>query len=297
MCLTFADMLMRSVFNAPIEAATELIRIEIALLVFASLPVLSATNAHIAVDLLDGPFRKFHRERWRDAAVALICAVILWYPAGRIVDLAEHARSYGDVTDYLAISTFYIAYFIAAMTYITSLALLGRGLLHLFARKCWSLNVIESLIGFVAVFVLVLLRIPIAFAMGLFVNKGGISRERYTVSNAFLGHFRGGWCLGHSHSTVGNPVKWLTGHTILAVGGAHHRARVPASGPAGPRASWGERLNALSHAWAALWFGIVVIVVIVISRITPPVGLNVFILNGVVRDVATVTVFRGVTPF
>jgi TRAP-type C4-dicarboxylate transport system permease large subunit len=28
--------------------------------------------------------------------------------------------------------------------------------------------------------------------MGLFVNKGGISRELYQVSNAFLGHFRGG---------------------------------------------------------------------------------------------------------
>ena len=94
---------------------------------------------------------------------------------------------------------------------------------------------IASAIGFFAVFILVLLRLPIAFAMGfvgmigliyetsytasismvsrlmidtsqdyglsviplfilmgLFVNKGGISRELYQVSNAFLGHFRGG---------------------------------------------------------------------------------------------------------
>lgn len=133
MCLTFTDVLMRSMFNAPIEAATELIRIGIALIVFAALPVLSGTNAHISVDLLDGPFRKLRLERWRDAAVALICAAMLWYPAGRIVDLAERARGYGDVTEYLAIPTFYIAYFIAGMTYITALVLLGRGLLHLFA--------------------------------------------------------------------------------------------------------------------------------------------------------------------
>lgn len=133
MCLTFADVLMRSMFNAPIEAATELIRIGIALIVFAALPVLSGTNAHISVDLLDGPFRRFHLERWRDAAVALICAAMLWYPAGRIVDLAERARGYGDVTEYLSIPTFFIAYFIAVMTYITALVLLGRGLLHLFA--------------------------------------------------------------------------------------------------------------------------------------------------------------------
>ncbi|ANP38747.1 MULTISPECIES: TRAP transporter small permease [Rhodobacterales] len=133
MCLTFADVLMRSVFNAPIEAATELIRIGIALIVFAALPVLSAQNGHIAVDLLDGPFRRMRLERWRDAAVALICAVMLWYPAGRVVDLAERSRSYGDVTEYLSIPTFYIAYFIAAMIYVTAVALIGRGLLHLIA--------------------------------------------------------------------------------------------------------------------------------------------------------------------
>ena len=46
-----------------------------------------------------------------------------------------------------------------------------------------------------------------------------------------------------------------------------------------------------------IWFGIVVVVVTEISLITPPVGLNVYILKGVVGDVATATVFRGVTPF
>ncbi|WP_372891596.1 TRAP transporter large permease [Rhodosalinus sp.] len=46
-----------------------------------------------------------------------------------------------------------------------------------------------------------------------------------------------------------------------------------------------------------VWFGIVVVVVVEISLITPPVGLNVFILRGVVGDVSTGTIFRGVTPF
>ena len=133
MCLTFADVLMRSIFNAPIEAATELIRIGIALVVFAALPVLSGRNGHIAVDLMDGPFQRLRLERWRDAVVAIACAVMLWFPANRIVDLAERARGYGDVTEYLEIPTFYIAYFIAAMTFLTAAALLGRGLMHLFA--------------------------------------------------------------------------------------------------------------------------------------------------------------------
>ena len=46
-----------------------------------------------------------------------------------------------------------------------------------------------------------------------------------------------------------------------------------------------------------IWFGIVVVVVTEISLITPPVGLNVFVLKGVVGDVTTGTIFRGVTPF
>ena len=46
-----------------------------------------------------------------------------------------------------------------------------------------------------------------------------------------------------------------------------------------------------------IWFGIVVVVVTEISLITPPVGLNVFVLRGVLPDVRTGTIFRGVTPF
>ncbi len=46
-----------------------------------------------------------------------------------------------------------------------------------------------------------------------------------------------------------------------------------------------------------VWFGILVVVVTEISLITPPVGLNVFVLSGVLKDVSTRTIFKGVTPF
>jgi tripartite ATP-independent transporter DctM subunit len=46
-----------------------------------------------------------------------------------------------------------------------------------------------------------------------------------------------------------------------------------------------------------IWFGIIVVVVTEISLITPPVGLNVFVLRAVVGDVPTATIFKGVTPF
>jgi C4-dicarboxylate transporter DctM subunit len=410
----------------------------------------------------------------------------------------------------------------------------------------------ESLIGFAAVLVLVLLRMPIAFSMGLvgmiglvyetsfrgsismvarliidasqdyglsvvplfvlmglFVNKGGISRELYQVSNAFLGHFRGGLAMativacggfaaicGSSLATAATMAKvampemrkygyadslstasiaaggtlgiLIPPSVILVIYGLltetsigklfvagiipgilgilfyliavrYSVARNPAAGPAGPRSSWPERITALKGVWAVLllfflvigglygaldfwpihlafspteaagmgaagaflialfrgslniagiyevlretamttaslfsvligawifsnfvnlaglpealrgavtaydvpawvvmililgiyialgcvfeslsmllltvpiffplvkslgfdpvWFGIIVVVVTEISLITPPVGMNVFILKGVVGDVQTATVFKGVTPF
>ncbi|WP_054301785.1 TRAP transporter large permease [Gemmobacter sp. LW-1] len=410
----------------------------------------------------------------------------------------------------------------------------------------------DSLIGFAAVLVLVLLRMPIAFAMGLvglvgyaletnfrgaismaarlvidtsqdyglsvvplfilmglFVNKGGISRELYQVSNAFLGHFRGGLAMativacggfaaicGSSLATAATMSKvampemrkfgyadslstasiaaggtlgilippsvilviyglltetsigqlFIAGIIPGALGILFYLAAVyisvlrnPAAGPAGPRATWGQRLAALRGVWSVLllfglvigglygaldvwpihltfspteaagmgamgaflialarggltladirevleetalttaslfavligawifsnfvniaglpealangvmemglapwmvmalivliyvalgcvfeslsmllltvpiffplvtgmgfnpvWFGIIVVVVTEISLITPPVGLNVFILKGVVGNVSTATIFRGVTPF
>ncbi|MEL6640113.1 MAG: TRAP transporter large permease [Pseudomonadota bacterium] len=48
---------------------------------------------------------------------------------------------------------------------------------------------------------------------------------------------------------------------------------------------------------ALIWFGIIVVVVTEISLITPPIGLNVFVLRSVVTDVSAATIFRGVTPF
>lgn len=46
-----------------------------------------------------------------------------------------------------------------------------------------------------------------------------------------------------------------------------------------------------------VWFGIVVVVVTEISLITPPVGLNVFVLSGLVKDISTGTIFKGILPF
>jgi TRAP-type C4-dicarboxylate transport system permease large subunit len=46
-----------------------------------------------------------------------------------------------------------------------------------------------------------------------------------------------------------------------------------------------------------IWFGIVVVVAIEISLITPPIGLNVYMLKSIIPDVQATTIFRGVAPF
>jgi len=46
-----------------------------------------------------------------------------------------------------------------------------------------------------------------------------------------------------------------------------------------------------------IWFGVVVVIVIEMGMITPPVGLNVFVVKTAAQDVPMATIFRGVTPF
>jgi len=53
----------------------------------------------------------------------------------------------------------------------------------------------------------------------------------------------------------------------------------------------------LSENETKIWFGIIILVVVEIGLITPPVGLNVFIINAIARDVPMRQTFKGVVPF
>ncbi len=46
-----------------------------------------------------------------------------------------------------------------------------------------------------------------------------------------------------------------------------------------------------------VWFGIVIVMVVELGLITPPIGMNVFVIKGMAPDVPLETIFRGVTPF
>lgn len=53
----------------------------------------------------------------------------------------------------------------------------------------------------------------------------------------------------------------------------------------------------LAAGFDPIWFGVIAVIVIEMGMITPPVGLNVFVVRGVAGDVALRTVFAGVIPF
>jgi tripartite ATP-independent transporter DctM subunit len=46
-----------------------------------------------------------------------------------------------------------------------------------------------------------------------------------------------------------------------------------------------------------VWFGIIIVIVVQIGLISPPVGMNMFVVKSMLPDVATSTIFRGVLPF
>jgi TRAP-type C4-dicarboxylate transport system permease large subunit len=47
----------------------------------------------------------------------------------------------------------------------------------------------------------------------------------------------------------------------------------------------------------AIWFGILVLIVVEVGLITPPVGMNLFIINSMARDTPILQTYRGVAPF
>lgn len=138
--MTFFDVILRSTINNPIESATELTRLFMAIIVFSSLPVITWRGGHIVVDLLDPVFSRV-LARIRDILIDLICGAVLFWPALRVWQLAERALSYGTTTEYLEIPQFYIAAFIAFSTAVTAIVFLARGITRIVAPSRLPKNV------------------------------------------------------------------------------------------------------------------------------------------------------------
>ncbi len=54
---------------------------------------------------------------------------------------------------------------------------------------------------------------------------------------------------------------------------------------------------AMAAGFDPIWFGIVTVITVELGLITPPIGMNVFVINSVAKDVRITSIFKGVIPF
>lgn len=134
MCMTFADVIMRSALNNPIESATELTRLFMAIIVFAALPLTTWKGENIIVDLMD-PLFSAKLAKIRDIAIDLICGGLLLWPSYRVWQLAERARGMGDVTEYLYFPQYLTGWFIALFSALTAVTFILRGIARILGKE------------------------------------------------------------------------------------------------------------------------------------------------------------------
>jgi len=54
---------------------------------------------------------------------------------------------------------------------------------------------------------------------------------------------------------------------------------------------------AMALGYDPIWFGVIIVRVMEMAQITPPIGINVFVIKGVAKDIPMYTIFRGIFPF
>jgi TRAP-type C4-dicarboxylate transport system permease small subunit len=133
MAMTCFDVIGRYFYNAPLDGATELTRLMMAVVVFAVMPAAAWREEHITVDLLD----KLTPRRFinpRQVAWNLIGALAMAGIAYRVWFLAIRAYDYGDTTEFLEIPIYPITFFIGVLSGVTSVALILNAVRYLSGR-------------------------------------------------------------------------------------------------------------------------------------------------------------------
>jgi len=136
MTMTFLDVLMRSMFNAPIEASTELSRILLMFVVFAAMPEVTLRGTHVAVDLL-GPLLDRIGFLRLEGLILIGSSVLMIWPTARILALAERSRTYGDMTEFLHIPTYLPALCVFAFMVLTAICFAIAGAWMLLTGKAF----------------------------------------------------------------------------------------------------------------------------------------------------------------
>lgn len=120
MWLTFIDVLGRDIFNAPLPGGFETIEVLMGIMLFATLPILTVSEEHVVVTILDDAMPASLRALQR-LAINLLSAVALAVLAWRLWDVAEKQARYHDATMFLQLPLAPVSYFMASATAVAAL--------------------------------------------------------------------------------------------------------------------------------------------------------------------------------
>jgi len=126
--LTFIDVCGRYLFNRPVYGAYEIVEILMAALIFTALPVVTLTDRHITIDLLDTRTPP-SLARLRDLIVNIVSAVAMAVIAWQLAVLGKDKAMYGDVTTFLRIPQAPVIYGMAVLAAFSSLAAIAAALI------------------------------------------------------------------------------------------------------------------------------------------------------------------------
>lgn len=130
MAVVSVDVIGRYLFNKPLPAGYELVQALMGVLVFATLPLVSRSNDHIALGLLEQHFSG-RADRLRRAFIHFFSAAVLAFVTWRLWVHAGKLGAGRDVTPVLQMPLAPIAWFMTAS------AALSTVLLIVLAFKCF----------------------------------------------------------------------------------------------------------------------------------------------------------------
>ncbi len=123
MALTFVDVVGRQ-FDYPLPGGLEITEIMMGAVIFLGLPLVTADNGHVAVDLLDN----LVPQNWKAGQqflINLLGAVVLSVVSYKLWGRAFETLEYGDNTAYLQIPLAPLVFFMSVMAGVTSIVFIG----------------------------------------------------------------------------------------------------------------------------------------------------------------------------
>ena len=142
MAITVIDVVGRYFFHSPVASAYELTQLLMALLVFSALPMVTARENHIVVELLAPVLAATPRRRAAQRGFVYVVSIVAMAFIGlQVLWQARNLARAGDTTPSLSLPLFPFVYYMAILTFMTALALalvwysyLSRGT-NLFHRR------------------------------------------------------------------------------------------------------------------------------------------------------------------